>query len=177
MAKINKVEDVDKAMGAKIVDPNSLVYYDPRNDDRFVIEGLAFFNENNKEFEIELVEKNPIGEIDYSHFKIKSVSFKEDKNATTIELESKGAYEWETTYQYDDYICDSNNPDVKYYLTYAKGTKEFTIGSKYTIKCTYGGYLTFKFEQIPSSVTKIDLYLGNDDNGNKDLIIKDIILQ
>lgn len=112
-----------------------------------------------------------------SHFKIKSVSFKEDKNATTIELESKGSYEWETTYQYDDYICDSNNPDVKYYLTYAKGTKEFTIGSKYTIKCTYGGYLTFKFEQIPSSVTKIDLYLGNDDNGNKDLIIKDIILQ
>lgn len=66
MAKINKVEDVDKAMGAKIVDPNSLVYYDPRNDDRFVIEGLAFFNENNKEyFRIPLNKKGLVSDAVY----------------------------------------------------------------------------------------------------------------
>ena len=50
MAKITKVEDVDKAMGAKVVDSNTLVYYEPRNDDRFVIEGLAFLKENNNEY-------------------------------------------------------------------------------------------------------------------------------
>ena len=38
MAKINKVEDVDKAMGAKIADPNSLVYYDPSDDASEMIE-------------------------------------------------------------------------------------------------------------------------------------------
>ena len=96
MAKITKVEDVDKQMGAKDVDPNAMIYYDPRKDQRFKIEGLAFFEENNKEyFRIPLSSKGSVSDAVYwlaSQPSGGQIRFITNASKISVKVTNKGDY-------------------------------------------------------------------------------------
>ena len=61
MAEI-KISDVDKKMVADKVNSNILTYFNPIDDNRFSIEGLAFFNEHKQFFRLPLDQKENVTE-------------------------------------------------------------------------------------------------------------------
>ena len=95
MSRISKVEDVDKNMKATIEDPNSLVYFNPLNDKRFKIEGLAFVEQEKKYFRLPIDCKDKVTEAVYwlaGHPSGGQIRFKTNANKISVKIKNQGDY-------------------------------------------------------------------------------------
>ena len=94
MAEI-RISDVDKKMVAEEVDSNVLTYFNPVNDDRFSIEGLAFFNEHKQFFRLPLDQKENVSEAVWwlsSQPSGGQIRFQTNAKKITVKIKNKGDY-------------------------------------------------------------------------------------
>ena len=95
MARISKVEDVDKNMKAVVEDPNALTYINPIDDKRFKIEGLAFFEQEKKYFRLPTDCKDKVTEAVYWLAGQPSggqIRFKTNAKKISVKIKNQGDY-------------------------------------------------------------------------------------
>ena len=94
MGKIN-IEDVDKNMVAKNVDSNQITYYNVKENKKFVIEGLPFYNEHNQYFRLPLDQKDKVSEAVWwlsSHPSGGQIRFITNAKKISVKVKNKGDY-------------------------------------------------------------------------------------
>lgn len=65
------------------------------------------------------------------------------------------------------YLCDTDNPNLKYYLIQVSGENTLTLGQEYELTCYKDGVFTFEFDFIPLSTKRVNFYVSEDSDGDK----------
>lgn len=103
---------------------------------------------------------------------IKSVSIDEDNRLTILRINTQKSGYWKTTFQNDDYICDSSHPEQQYNLIAVRGFEDEVIfGKKYKFTFDKNHTIILVFEKIPISTKSIDLYVGNNPEEEQNQVI------
>lgn len=95
MAKITKIEEVDKYMKADNTNDSSIIYYNPKEDNNFKVLGLAFFEKEHKYFRLPTKCKDKVSEAVYwlaSQPSGGQIRFKTNAKKIVVKMKNKGDY-------------------------------------------------------------------------------------
>ncbi len=133
-----KIEDVDINMKGKVIEENGYIYYNPKEDHRFHIEGLAFFEKEKEYFRLPINCKEKVTEAVYwlaSQPSGGQIRFRSNSKKIIVRVKNKGDYQM-------CHMAATGQQGVDLYYK-LKGQKKFTF---YT--CSKFSEPTIEYESI-----------------------------